>query len=120
MGILSKGGNNVRSVPSVSVLKENPEFSLSEDPCDKLSFTTSIHPREPGVKALKVKDLVGVELGGNNRIEIYNKDGELCGFLLDSVGVRRLINCMKNGYKFSGVIVWINLPTYDVKIYPLK
>ena len=86
MEILSKGGNNVKKAPPVSILKENPEFASSEDSCDNLSFTTSIHPREPGVKALKVKDLVKVELGENNRIEIYNKDGELCGFCLTQRG----------------------------------
>lgn len=120
MEILSKGGNNVRRAPSVSILKENPEFSSSEDSCDNLSFTTSIHPREPGVKALKVKDIVKVELGQNNRIEIYNNQGELCGFLSPGTKVTRLINCIKLGNRYKGVVSDIFGNTYDVTISRMK
>lgn len=116
MEILSKGGNNTRNAPSISILKTNPEFSSSEDSCDTLSFTTSIHPHEPGVKALKVNDLVKVELGENNRIEIYNNQGELCGFLSPGSKVTKLINCIKLRNSYSGVISDIFGKSYEVTI----
>ena len=120
MEILSKGGNNVRRAPSVSILKENPEFSSSEDSCDTLSFTTSIHPHEPGVKSLKANDKVNIDLGRNNRIEVYNRDGELCGFLSPGIMVTRLINCIKIGNRYIGVVSDIFGNTYDVTISRLK
>ena len=91
---LTKGGGSGKA-PSPSMLRENPFFSSSEDSCDSLSFITEIHPHEPGVHSLKVKNIVIVSLGVGNRVEIYNSLGELCGYLTRKCEVSTLIACMK-------------------------
>lgn len=116
---LTKGNGNSKA-PSISILKANPQFSSSEDPCDSLSFTTDIHPHEPGVYSLKVRDVVVLSLGKANHVEIYNEYGELCGYLATGGAVARLILCMQKGNKYKALISGIINNRYEISISPMR
>lgn len=112
---LTKGNGNSKA-PSIANLKENPQFSSAENSCDLLSFTTDIHPHEPGVHSLKVRNVVGLRLGDSNRVEIYNAFGDLCGYLTTRGLVAKLIICMENGHKYKGVVSTIYNGRYEIEI----
>lgn len=67
-----------------------------EDPCLGIEFTTNLQKITDDFKNSKINDILKIQLKGESLLEVYNNNGEKCGYIVSAAYNGKIIKCIKN------------------------
>ena len=117
-----KGGGGYKKTYTNPVSKQKKTESLSSsDNCANLRIQVLLSdPQSSALQNIDEGDLLPVRFStSNNRVEVLNRQGEVCGFVSHPI-LDTLINCIQNGVVFEAVVEFVSGVSCHVLIQPSR
>jgi hypothetical protein len=104
-----------RDVPHASYT----QGSNSEDECI-FSFNSKLKKPTAAVAKLTKGDVLHITLDSKDNIQIFDKSGVLCGYIISSEYQKRLISCIKKSKHYEAKVLKVTAMECEISIYAAK